>query len=215
MPRQLDDATFEAWRNVLASRLARASRWSRKKRRLSLYFARHIAIANWKQAGITPELIAQLAGHAGLRSQHHYASGKAGYGARFVFLDQGEARALLGEAPDAATEKNAGSTTIWSEVRIIEDDATQRPGEQTLDFVIEDIPKPKPKPQPKSTDEGAMLWQEYKRKIEAEWNGRRRRGNTGHVGANPANHDRKTIEGASSHDTEPPRDDDFDGKKRP
>src|SRR5690606_10541226 len=81
MPRELDDGAFEAWRNVLASRLARASKKTRTKRRLSLYFARHIAIANWKQAGITPKLIAQLAGHAGLKSQHHYAPGRAGYGA--------------------------------------------------------------------------------------------------------------------------------------
>jgi hypothetical protein len=102
MPRELSDAEFETWRNRLASRLARASKRSRKKRRLSLYFARHIAMATWKQAGITPELIAKLAGHAGLQSQHHYASGRAGYRARYVFLDPADAEAVLSTVPNAA-----------------------------------------------------------------------------------------------------------------
>jgi hypothetical protein len=114
MPRELDDEAFEDWRNVLASRLARASKWTRTKRRLSLYFARHIAIANWKQAGITPELIALLAGHAGLKSQHHYASGRSGYGARYVFLTAAQAQAQLEHtsSPDMAESATTDHNNI-------------------------------------------------------------------------------------------------------
>lgn len=78
VPRGLDDQQFELWRNRLAGRLAHLS--ARLRRRLSLYFARHIGIATWKKAGLDPATIARLAGHVSLDAhQEHYARAAAGF----------------------------------------------------------------------------------------------------------------------------------------
>lgn len=173
VPRELDDAEFERWRNRLASRLARASQWTRTKKRLSLYFARHIAIANWKQAGITPEIIAQLAGHAGLRSQHFYASGRAGYGARYVFLDHGEGQTLLASLMDVggvgrkADQAPIEDQRIPSSQSILhEPETVPRPA---FEIDLDDMPPPPPKKPDSTKEEGARLWKKAMAKQDAEW----------------------------------------------
>lgn len=176
VPRELDDAAFESWRNCLASRLARASKWTRTKERLPLYFARHIAIANWKQAGITPEVIAQLAGHAGLRSQHFYASGRSGYGARYVFLDTEEARAFLGANPDAHDDADgATADTAVQEVQrpplpkidieINSNEALSEPKQEAS--LWEDPPAPRTK-EMQTSEQGERLWREHTRRADAD-----------------------------------------------
>lgn len=183
IPRGLDDAEFEMWRNLLASRLARASKWTRAKRRLSLYFARHIAIASWKGAGITPELIAELAGHAGLKSQHFYASGRSGYGARYVFLDAAEGQALLetrkasvseqvdevGKKVDAAPPNDHTAPAVEDLASSGEEDAAEVPREPEVKFVWEEMPTPGLKEVPRSREEGERLWAAEMRRKEAEW----------------------------------------------
>ena len=177
VPRHLDDAQFEKWRNRLASRLARASQWTRTKKRLSLYFARHIAIANWKQAGITPDLIAQLAGHAGLRSQHFYASGRAGYGARYVFLDQGEGEALLASSMEGDEVDHNAVQSATEDERAAS--SLQKPGHQPDDELetiqspgfaldLDDMPVPAPAKPSSTKAEGARLWKEAAARQEAE-----------------------------------------------
>jgi hypothetical protein len=178
VPRGLDDAEFESWRNVLASRLARASRWTRTGRRLSLYFARDIAIANWKQAGITPQLIAKLAGHAGLRSQHFYSSGRSGYGSRFVFLNDKEGQALLEEpnahggqsANDAGAKVDLSSKNVQSSSAPELSNSKDRGGTALARTEVNDeweaMPTPAKK-QTKSRQEGEQLWGEYMKRSEA------------------------------------------------
>lgn len=87
VPRELDAQGFKLWRNALASRLARASKHSRKRRRLALYCCRHIAIASWRDIGMSPEEIQRLVGHVRVSSQSGYARGKAGYGEKWMFSD--------------------------------------------------------------------------------------------------------------------------------
>lgn len=103
-PRKLSDDEFIDWRNALASRLARASMHSRKERRLALYCCRHIAFANWRDVGMSPEEIRRLAGHAFLNSQSHYARGKSGFGKNFMFL----AKEIL---MDAESDQSSPGTT--------------------------------------------------------------------------------------------------------
>jgi hypothetical protein len=181
VPRELDDVAFEAWRNLLASRLARASKWTRTKKRLSLYFARHIAIANWKQAGISAEVIARLAGHAGLRSQHHYASGRSGYGSRYVFLNSADAKALLGLPTDdnfdhfedkvdheVQAARTGNGLFIEPQEAAVSAEA-EDPGKREQAFVLDEMPAPRPKEKENSQLEGERLWEEAKLRQQADW----------------------------------------------
>ena len=75
------------WRKILGrlgERLARVCarleicRWS-------LYTTRHVAIANWKRAGLSDAEIAALAGHSSTRTaRQHYAGGRHGWTAEFA-----------------------------------------------------------------------------------------------------------------------------------
>lgn len=106
VPRELDAQGFKLWRNALASRLARASMHSRKRRRLALYCCRHLAIANWRDIGMSPEEIRRLAGHVRLTSQSSYARGKAGYGKKWMFAQAVES-ARKDEAPPLGSDEPA------------------------------------------------------------------------------------------------------------
>lgn len=91
VPRGLDDRQFELWRNRLAGRLAYLS--AKLKRRLSLYFARHIGIATWKKAGLDPATIARLAGHVSLDAhRQHYARAAAGFDRDVHLVDETDCR---------------------------------------------------------------------------------------------------------------------------
>jgi hypothetical protein len=72
-------AAFAKWQKVLAEQLRRACvRIS--IRVLSLYSFRHVAIATWAAAGLSPKEIADLCGHLSIRTAHtHYARAAAGH----------------------------------------------------------------------------------------------------------------------------------------
>ncbi len=178
VPQQMDEEAFELWRNVLASRLARASKWTRMRRRLSLYCTRHIAIATWKQLGITPELIAKLAGHAGLHSQHHYAARASRLWRALCFRDpNSEAKELLG----ATASGDAEDVAVGSEQEAQPADTPDRHGEEGRgeggatdvpaeseedakeEFDISAQPKPRPAPDPDHA-----LWRDWKTRQQKE-----------------------------------------------
>lgn len=179
-PRHLDDAAFETWRKMLASRLARASKHTRTSNRLSLYFARDIAIATWKQLGITPELIARLAGHAGLNSQSHYAPGRAGYGARYVFLSDAEARARFNSAitrdaptPDAVMSTNslglASDNKVSGRTHSTQSDKSSKAGGGPMPVIdVDDMPQPLPPQKQDTKAAGAKLLAAARSRQDAE-----------------------------------------------
>jgi hypothetical protein len=101
------------WRKMLGrlgERLARVCARIRT-RRWSLYTTRHLAIANWKRAGLSDAEIAALAGHSSTRTaRQHYAAGRHGWTAEFAcarpdpaLVSKVNARGALAKAPSSAT----------------------------------------------------------------------------------------------------------------
>jgi integrase len=75
------------WRKILGRLGERLARVCARigVRRWSLYTARHVAIANWKRAGLSDAEIAALAGHSSTRTaRQHYAGGRHGWTAEFA-----------------------------------------------------------------------------------------------------------------------------------
>jgi integrase len=75
------------WRQVLGRLGERLARLCARIgiRRWSLYTTRHVAMANWKMAGLNGAEIAALAGHSSTRTaRQHYASGCHGWTADFA-----------------------------------------------------------------------------------------------------------------------------------
>lgn len=75
------------WRRVLGRLGERLARLCARIeiRRWSLYTTRHVAIANWKRAGLSDAEIAALTGHSSTRTaRRHYASGRYGWTAEFA-----------------------------------------------------------------------------------------------------------------------------------
>ncbi len=129
VPRNLSPEEYKRWRNRLASRLARASQHTRRKRRLSLYCTRHLSIADWRAIGMTPEEIRLLAGHIKLGSQQSYGRGGTGFEPGFSFLQPGsivtETAASLAEAVPTggappATAENQRSADLGETTSLVE-----------------------------------------------------------------------------------------------
>ncbi|MBU1306471.1 MAG: hypothetical protein KKF33_13250 [Alphaproteobacteria bacterium] len=75
----LTKAEFAKWQKVLAEQLRRAC-VRIGIRELSLYSFRHVAIATWAAAGLSPKEIADLSGHISIRTAHtHYARAAVGH----------------------------------------------------------------------------------------------------------------------------------------
>ena len=75
------------WRKILGRLGERLARVCARIgiRRWSLYTTRHVAIANWKRAGLRDAEIAALAGHSSTRTaRQHYACGRHGWTAEFA-----------------------------------------------------------------------------------------------------------------------------------
>jgi integrase len=75
------------WRRILGRLGERLARVCARIgiRRWSLYTTRHVAIANWKRAGLSKAEIAALAGHSSTRTaRQHYAGGRHGWKADFA-----------------------------------------------------------------------------------------------------------------------------------
>jgi hypothetical protein len=102
---RLFDEEEEGWRRalgVLGERLARVCK-RLKIRRWSLYTPRHIAIASWKKAGLSPREIAGLAGHISLNTaSKHYAGSRFGWTAKFAGARPGPSVMAIIEARKAA-----------------------------------------------------------------------------------------------------------------
>lgn len=87
---------FASWTKCIASQITRACERI-NIRALSLYSFRHVAIATWSAAGLSPEEIARLCGHLSIRTAHaYYARASVGHKRKAV------ARAAL--SPQAAPE---------------------------------------------------------------------------------------------------------------
>jgi integrase len=79
--------TGNDWRKILGRLGERLARVCARIgiRRWSLYTTRHVAIANWKRAGLSDAEIAALAGHSSTRTaRQHYAGGRHGWTAEFA-----------------------------------------------------------------------------------------------------------------------------------
>ena len=75
------------WRKVLGRLGERLARVCARIgiRKWSLYTTRHVAIANWKRAGLSDAEIAALAGHSSTRTaRQHYAGGRHGWTEEFA-----------------------------------------------------------------------------------------------------------------------------------
>jgi len=88
------------WRKILGRLGERLARVCARIgiRRWSLYTTRHVAIANWKKAGLSAAEIAALTGHSSmLTARQHYAGGRHGWTAEFACArpDQGIVAAIL------------------------------------------------------------------------------------------------------------------------
>jgi len=101
------------WRKMLGRLGERLARVCARigTRRWSLYTTRHLAIANWKRAGLSDAEIASLAGHSSTRTaRQHYAAGRHGWTADLAcarpdpaLVANVIARRALTRAPSSAT----------------------------------------------------------------------------------------------------------------
>jgi hypothetical protein len=79
--------TGNDWRKILGRLGERLARVCARIgiRRWSLYTTRHVAIANWKRAGLSDAEIAALTGHSStLTARQHYAGGRHGWTSEFA-----------------------------------------------------------------------------------------------------------------------------------
>ncbi|WP_421952717.1 hypothetical protein [Pelagibacterium sp.] len=151
IPRDLSEKQFTKFRNLLASRLARACKWTRTRRRLCLYCCRHIAIANWRDVGMSSHEIAQLAGHVGLAGQLHYARGRSGYGGRYIFYKH----------PQQDNENLAAAAANV-------EPKSQLPARAASGFEEADFPVPSATPAETSGSDGEELWRQAREKADKE-----------------------------------------------
>lgn len=94
--------SFVHWRKAMAELLARACKQC-ELRRLSLYSFRHIAIATWVRAGLSPWKVAALAGHGVTgTARRHYARGSKGW-VMAEIADADDSRVAALEARAAGT----------------------------------------------------------------------------------------------------------------
>lgn len=126
----LSKPEFAAWQKVIANQMMRACKRI-GIRILSLYSFRHVAIASWAAAGLSPEEIAKLCGHISIRTAHtHYARADKGHRRRAVvrpatpepdaaFMDEGQ-------GPETPATSNQSSSP-----------------QQRSNLEIEDMPEPR------------------------------------------------------------------------
>lgn len=123
---------YKAWAKNLAETLARACKKA-GIRRLSLYSFRHVALATWSKAGLSPAEIARLSGHTSLASAKHYASGRHGHNRRNVV------RSVI--QPDPNDPKQAAEIGLNpAATDVLGTKLTEQ--EQALLFEWKDMPRP-------------------------------------------------------------------------
>jgi integrase len=157
---------FRAWEKCLAEQMRRAC-IRIGIRELAPYSFRHIAIATWSRAGLSPQEIAHLCGHTSIRTAHtHYARAAAGHKrktlARADTVPSVERE--IGNTPDqAATEEGALH-------------AAQQ-FKPVIDFAFDDMPTPKQTPrtgpEPMSPEAVAAALAQYDPGVDASAVGHR------------------------------------------
>ncbi|WP_339646489.1 hypothetical protein [uncultured Pelagibacterium sp.] len=132
----LSKSEFAAWEKTIAEQMRRAC-IRIKIRELSPYSFRHVAIAAWSAAGLSPDEIARLCGHLSIRTAHtHYARASVGHKrnavARAALSADTEALPPVGEnnAPSKETQRGA-------------ENRQASPGGPIFD--VNDMPQPGPK----------------------------------------------------------------------
>lgn len=153
VPKGLDFEGYVRWRNALASRLARASSRACNER-LALYFGRHVAIARWRELGLTMEQIRILAGHVGYRSQAGYGFGAGGKIVKWISTAERVAAARYIAEAEQRLEKNTMALEFESLVAGTDD--------------LFDRAKPAAKPEPDADGERARVayFKELDKKLE-------------------------------------------------
>jgi integrase len=131
----LSKSEFAKWQKCLAGQLERACKRI-GIRILSLYSFRHVAIASWAVAGLSPQEIALLCGHLSVLTAHtHYARASVGHKrkavARAVALSQNE----LIPPPGRPEYEKAPKTSQ-------PDSTTPAATDQGPGIVIENMPEP-------------------------------------------------------------------------
>ena len=126
---------FRAWEKCIAEQMRRACERI-EIRPLAPYSFRHIAIATWARAGLSPQEIARLCGHTSIRTAHtHYARAAAGHKRKAV------ARAeLVPEVERDLEDVPAPAATKETAV------PAAQPSKPATGFVFEDMPPPRALP---------------------------------------------------------------------
>lgn len=150
---------FRMWEKCLAEQMRRASKRI-GIRVLAPYSFRHIAIATWSKAGLSPSEIARLCGHTSIRTAHtHYARAKVGHDRKAV-AGAVASPDLVREAdiiPEAQPAPGAESAM---------DVSGGRTGAEDLNLYFDDMPVPRPLgrygPEPLSAEAVAAAFARYK-----------------------------------------------------
>lgn len=126
---------FKMWEKCLAEQIRRACKRI-GIRVLAPYSFRHIAIATWSKAGLSPSEIARLCGHVSIRTAHtHYARAKVGHERKAI------ARAVL--SPDLEREAEASQAVQAAPgAEGAMDGNDGRTGAADLIFDFDDMPVP-------------------------------------------------------------------------
>lgn len=125
----LAKSEFAKWQKVIANQMMRACKRI-NIRVLSLYSFRHVAIASWSAAGLSPEEIARLCGHISIRTAHtHYAR-----------ADKGHRRRAVARAADPAPQTGLEANPKAAEAPI---QAVPPAGDRDASLEIDDMPEPR------------------------------------------------------------------------
>lgn len=157
---------FRTWEKCLAEQMRRAC-IRIGIRELAPYSFRHIAIATWSRAGLSPEEIARLCGHTSIRTAHtHYARAAAGHKRKAVArsdLEPGNELVATHAVAPAAAKKDTLDPAKSSS--------------STFFFEFEDMPVPQSRPaqglEPLSAEAVAAAFSRYGQDIDASAVGQR------------------------------------------
>ncbi|MGD9889530.1 MAG: hypothetical protein AB7S56_09730 [Halothiobacillaceae bacterium] len=101
------DDVYEGCRNALWR--ATKALWPRRKKQISLYSARHQFAADAKSAGLMPEMIAALMGHAVTEThQTHYGKRRSGHGRVMVEAEPSEVMRVAERMQQKTSKASSG-----------------------------------------------------------------------------------------------------------
>lgn len=148
--------TYERWHRAAAEMLARCCK-AAGVRRLNLYSLRHVAIATWRQAGLTPVQIAALAGHASIvTARRHYGHGSSGWSFGAVpTADIPAVTTLEAGGPEAGSAPNSpqGASAVGETVA-------------ASDLALEEFPTPSARAPSIAAEQGARHFQAWRETVQ-------------------------------------------------